>query len=238
MNEELKLTSLEPIERDALYLKIADAIYSYVRLNKLQQGDKLPSERKLAESLQISRNSLREALRLLEARGILYAQVGKGVFVDDIYGQKGKFVAQISGYTLDEMRELQILLDHKAVANAIEKGGVAEKERLVSIAQNMQLNATKGIYSHTLDFDFHHLLYKMNDNKAIHQLLDRIRDERYICREDMAKENTDIWLQTVPQHLSLSLAIQANDIKSAIAEMDKILNYGFKLLGVENKNQV
>lgn len=234
MEEKHKLSDLEPVERDSLYLKIADAIYSYIRVRKLTQGDKLPSERKLAESLQISRNSLREALRLLEARGILYAKVGKGVFVNDIYGQKGKFVASISGYTLSEMRELQSLLDHKAVINAIHRGSKDEKEKLVSIASDMQKNALRGIYSHTLDFDFHHLMYKMNGNKAIHQLIDQMRDERYICREDMAAENTEIWLNTVPQHLSLALAIQHNDEDKAIEEIDKILNYGFELIGLSS----
>lgn len=230
MVQNLQVETIQPIERDSLYLKIADAIYSYIRVNKLSQGDRLPSERKLAESLQTSRNSLREALRLLEARGILYAKVGKGVFVDDIYGQTSKFVAHISGYTFEDMRELQILLDHKAVANAIERGNEDDKIKLVSIAHEMLKNAEKGIYIHTHDFDFHRLLYKMNGNKAIHQLIDRIRDERYICRENMAAENTDIWLQTVPQHLNLALAIKENNIKKAICEIDKILNYGFELI--------
>ena len=60
---------LKPVEKDSLYLKISDAVYSYIKMNNLQPDDKLPSERDMAAMLQTSRNSGREGLRILEDRG-------------------------------------------------------------------------------------------------------------------------------------------------------------------------
>lgn len=68
--------SMKPIEKKSLYLKISDAIYRYIQMNNLQPGDKLPSERDMSAMLQTSRNSVREALRILEDRGLIYVKQG------------------------------------------------------------------------------------------------------------------------------------------------------------------
>lgn len=73
---------LKPVEKDSLYLKISDSIYNYIRMNNLQPGDKLPSERDMAAMLKTSRNSVREALRILEDRGSIYVKTGSGVFIN------------------------------------------------------------------------------------------------------------------------------------------------------------
>ncbi len=71
---------LKPVEKDSLYLKISDAVYSYIKMNNLQPDDKLPSERDMAAMLQTSRNSVREGLRILEDRGLIYVKTGKRSF--------------------------------------------------------------------------------------------------------------------------------------------------------------
>ncbi len=221
---------LEPIEKDSLYLKIADSIYGYIKKNELNPGDKLPSERSMAESLKISRNSLREALRLLEARGILHVKTGKGVYLNSLYGEESTLVARIDGCTLEELQELQKTLDHQAVRNAITRGSQSEKAKLIQIGKEMVDMYNSNIYSHTLDFSFHDKLYKMNHNSAIHQLISQIRDERFVYREDREGENTSVWLVTVPQHLALAEAIKEGTIKKALKMMDEILQYGFELM--------
>ena len=61
----------------------------------LRDGDRLPGERDLAQSLDVSRPILREALKELEARGLLVSHHGGGTFVADIIGQV--FSKPISG---------------------------------------------------------------------------------------------------------------------------------------------
>jgi GntR family transcriptional repressor for pyruvate dehydrogenase complex len=60
--------------------KIEDAILQ----NKLVQGAKLPSERELCESFAVSRTALREALRRLNARGLIAVRKGSGMVVTEI----------------------------------------------------------------------------------------------------------------------------------------------------------
>ncbi len=73
---------MRPVSRELLYIKIVDAIHSYIRANDLQPGDRLPSERDMAEVFQTSRNSLREAIRVLENRGMIEVRTGLGTFLN------------------------------------------------------------------------------------------------------------------------------------------------------------
>lgn len=61
--------------------RIAQQVLEYVELNKLIPGDRLPPERDLARNLQVSRPSMREALRILQAQGRVEIRHGQGTFV-------------------------------------------------------------------------------------------------------------------------------------------------------------
>lgn len=58
-----------------------ERIVSYIKENLVQPGEPLPAERKLAEIFQASRNSVREALRLLQSQGIVEVRKGSGCYV-------------------------------------------------------------------------------------------------------------------------------------------------------------
>lgn len=218
---------LKPVEKDSLYLKISDAIYSYIKLNNLQPEDKLPSERDMAAMLQTSRNSVREALRILEDRGLIYVKTGSGVFVKDPYGEHSSISIRLTECTVQELQELQTILDHQAVLNAISRGTLEEKDRLLSIAQELMEKYSRNIYSHTLDYSFHTELYEMGRNKSIHQMIQGIRDTRFIQREHVDGENDSVWLDTIPQHLQLAQAIAQSNTAAALSAMNEILEHGF-----------
>ncbi len=67
--------------QEPLFLRVAEQIERFVAGNGLAPGDRLPGERELCELLGVSRASVREALRSLEARGLVRVRHGKGVFV-------------------------------------------------------------------------------------------------------------------------------------------------------------
>ena len=158
--------SMKPIEKKSLYLKISDSIYRYIQMNNLQPGDKLPSERDMSSMLQTSRNSVREALRILEDRGLIYVKTGSGVFINNPYGENNSLTIQLTNCTLTEMEELQNALDHEAVKNAMERGTIQEKDQLLATATEMVRLASDNLYSHVLDRSFHDSLYKIEIGRA------------------------------------------------------------------------
>lgn len=221
---------LKPIEKKSLHLKISDAIYNYIRKNKLGPGDKLPSERDMASMLQTSRHTVREALRILEDRGVIYVKTGSGAFVKDQYGDESVLSLRLTGCSINEIQELQSTLEHQVVLNAMYKASVVEQQELISIATEMVELAKDDIYSHTLDHSFHSKLYECGYNKAIKQLLNQVRDNRFIQRESANGGNDTIWLATIKEHLDLATAIYKKDKDLAFKAIDIINDFGFNLL--------
>ena len=132
----------------------------------------------MSAMLQTSRNSVREALRILEDRGLIYVKTGSGVFINNPYGENNSFTFQLTNCSLEEMEELQSALDHKAVENAMERGTFQEKDQLVATAAEMVKLAGDNLYSHVLDRSFHDSLYKIGRNNAIEQMINKIRSYR------------------------------------------------------------
>jgi DNA-binding FadR family transcriptional regulator len=72
---------MEPVTREYLFDKVADSIIDLVVSENLQAGDKIPTEMELSRVLQVSRTSIREAIRGLVATGVLEQQQGIGTRV-------------------------------------------------------------------------------------------------------------------------------------------------------------
>src|ERR1700685_3593701 len=73
----------EVIRRNKVYEEVAQQIERLI-LKKLRPGDKLPSERELAELLKVSRSSIRDAIRGLELMGMVEPRQGAGTIVREI----------------------------------------------------------------------------------------------------------------------------------------------------------
>lgn len=86
------MPAIRPVQRTQLTSQVIERVRSYIEDNNLNAGDKLPGERDLAKALGVSRNVTREALRALQATGILDIQPGNGAFVADFN------YAEISGH--------------------------------------------------------------------------------------------------------------------------------------------
>ncbi|MFD2924883.1 FadR/GntR family transcriptional regulator [Halobacillus naozhouensis] len=66
-----------------MFEEVIRQIISYIQENELRKGDKLPTERKLSELLEVSRSSVREGLRILELLKYLESRQGGGTFVSE-----------------------------------------------------------------------------------------------------------------------------------------------------------
>lgn len=64
-----------------LYIKVKDKLEKMIKEGKFKEGDKLPSEPALAKQFQVSRSTLREAIKLLQRQDILISKNGDGTYV-------------------------------------------------------------------------------------------------------------------------------------------------------------
>ena len=94
---------LKPIRRVRLYENAADQIQTLILRKKYAPGDRLPSERSLAQQFHISRHSLREALRILDVMGLIEIKVGDGIYVKEV-----NFLPYIESLNISLKTRLQI----------------------------------------------------------------------------------------------------------------------------------
>jgi GntR family transcriptional repressor for pyruvate dehydrogenase complex len=78
------LGDLEPVKKTKVYAEIAAQIQRLIQEGRLRPGDRLPPERELAEVFGVSRASVRDAIRILEAHGLVEPRHGEGTVVREI----------------------------------------------------------------------------------------------------------------------------------------------------------
>lgn len=81
----LDTSAISPVKRSRISQQIVVQLCEMIRTRQVHPGDRLPPERELVERFQVSRTSLREALRALEIAGILDARQGGGTFVREAF---------------------------------------------------------------------------------------------------------------------------------------------------------
>ncbi|HEY6479126.1 MAG TPA: FadR/GntR family transcriptional regulator [Streptosporangiaceae bacterium] len=84
--------SLRAPDRSRLYEQLAARLIDFVEVTGLGIGDRLPSERDLAEALQVSRASVRQATVALEVRGTLEVRHGDGIYLRSLPNDSGRLM--------------------------------------------------------------------------------------------------------------------------------------------------
>lgn len=90
---------------------IVEQIHNLIESENIQVGEKLPSERYLKDQLNVSRQSVREALRALELLGIIYVRRGEGTFLADI--DSHQLFQLIGKYLIRTKRQQEEILEIK-----------------------------------------------------------------------------------------------------------------------------
>src|SRR5690606_30927252 len=140
------MSTFQAVAVTRLYRMIADQIASRIRAGDFAAGSRLPAERDLAEQLQVSRSSIREALIALEIEGYVEVRVGTGVFVlsppED--GKSGSQSAEAPAAEPTDigpfdLLETRLLLEPECVALAAQRGSPAQIAAIQAAHQGMSL---------------------------------------------------------------------------------------------------
>ena len=158
------------IRKKSVVDQIMDRLLSDITRGRYKPGTKLPNEYELISEMQVSRNSLREAVKILTAMGIVEIRRGDGTYVCSQVNPSAfdnVVYSIVSGQsTSGEMLELRQILDDATVRLAIEKITPEELERLEKNVQEMK-NAIRSNDSETAqecDFRFHMMLIESCKN--------------------------------------------------------------------------
>ena len=127
------------------YEKVIDYIESNILDGHFEVGDKLPSERELSQMLSVSRNSVREGIRILEVIGVISSQHGIGNYIADHFDktlvQVMTMMYALEKMTYNEIREFRYAVEFQAVVLAMDnitKDQIEKLQKNLDILENSQ----------------------------------------------------------------------------------------------------
>ena len=171
---------LQPIKSTKIYLNIVEQIKKMIVDGKLKAGDRLPSERELADSLTVSRTSVREALRILESMGLVECRSGDGNFVREItLDSLTKSIAWkiplIKGAVL-ELYEARKIIEPGIVRLAAERATEEDILSMESIIEKQKSLVEEGESICNVDDEFHRSIAEASGNKMIVKIINILID--------------------------------------------------------------
>lgn len=160
-----------PIARVRLHDEIAEKIRALIAQGRLRTGDRLPSERDLAQSFGVSRPAVREAVRTLEATGMVRVEHGVGVTVAEWAAEEAQGLTMQSlvkeSHTVQTVLEARKLIEPRMARMAAERATESDITRLERVHKVLIDDIAGGGSAADQDFQFHLLIAQATKNDVI-----------------------------------------------------------------------
>jgi DNA-binding FadR family transcriptional regulator len=213
---------LEAVEARRLYRQVADQLRALIDGGEYPVGSRLPTERDLAEQLEVSRPTVREALIALEVEGRVRIRVGSGIYVTEP-------AALASPLPVSAIIEgpFEVLRAREFIEGAIaeQAARVATPQDIERIDASLAAMATvqhPGEASMIHDRAFHIAVAGSLDNAVLVRVVGELFDQRlnpYFAKLAHYFENPDSWSAALVEHQAIRDAIVARDPDAARVAM-------------------
>jgi len=213
----MSLEKLGELDRSNLAIEVANILRESITKGDFPPGMHLV-EIPMAQKLGISRGPLREALRILEAEGMIESFPGRG-----------SFVAQITERNIREVYSLRYILETEAVKLAIKNGTQEDIKKLDEILKAMFAAAKNEDTNEVtlLDFQFHTQIWTMADHTLLKEILEGFNTQikRYVAVQTILYEDLT---EGISDHKNILEALRNHDEKTAIELINKHLEIASK----------
>lgn len=228
---------MSPLKRQPLYVQAIGSIGDFLRENSYREGDKLPTEAELADMLGVGRNTIREALKTLQALGIIQPARNKGtVYIGFSLRNINTFLPYISIFdtmSIHEVIETRLWLEPSLADIVIQKAdhAILEKIRAVIEADRKSIGSFTSEVEY--DYEFHRLYASIPGNSIIAEMSSvitsyfitfyndiipkivysekehlRCIDQHEKILQSILSRDSDALKETLIEHLSKSLEIE------------------------------
>ncbi|MFD0713544.1 FadR/GntR family transcriptional regulator [Paenibacillus sp. GCM10027626] len=231
---------MKPLKRMSLKDVVIQKLQQYMTEHQLQPGDRFLNEKEMIQLTGVSRTVVREAIKALEAVGVLHVKPGDGIFVSEASVEH--LVNQFSlrwlrdPSRMEELLETRTMLELAALEIII---GNADSAKLAAGIQQLEANMAQmraaierkqSIIG--LDVEFHRLLFKLTGNQTFYELsevivqfFDEVRKSRLSAPEGYGG--------TVNDHAEIVRCLQERQLDKAkeamirhISPLQKIIEQG------------
>lgn len=224
-----------PIDHESVVDVVVGKVETMIVDGILKDGIRLPSERDMAEAFGISRPKLREALQMLEDRGLVHVRHGDGTYIAELTG-RAMSPAMLALYArhgeafydyLEYRREQEAF----ATRLAAQRATAADKERLAAIRDELEAAwvAQDSAMEIEGDFRLHSAVVDASHNTTLIHMMASVYDltrRGIFYNHDLLRSIDDSGRKLLDQHIEIIEAVLASDParaeKAAVDHMDYV----------------
>lgn len=214
-----------PVSVERVSQVIVDQIKSLLREGKLANGDRLPSERDLCQRFGVSRVTVREALRVLEANGLIEIRVGArgGAFVSSPTKERlGEGLADLmtlAPLTPADVTEARSVIEVGILPLVVERATEQDIARLRRLVEEGQEALDRDTYTMSLSATFHVAIAACAHNPAIETLVHSFHGPMLLSLRQAQTVAPAMGRRGTEEHAALVDAIEQRDVEAAVAVM-------------------
>ena len=223
-------------------VQVAEAIKNWVVEQNLQSGDRLPGEAEMIKRFAMSKGTIREAMRILEAQGLIKTRTGPGggSFVHEVSRQRAK--ALLGNYfyfknlTIGDIYQLRLTLEPElaaSLAGKLPEAVLQQLEENISEYSEPSITLEEERQQHVAFLRFHAILADQAENPLLGFVIDfmvNLLTDLTVYRRLYSPPNIELWKQGRDHQQRLVKALRDGDSDGARSIMSDHMNTAWKLM--------
>jgi DNA-binding FadR family transcriptional regulator len=199
-----------------LYQQVAAAVADAIQRGDFAPGQRIPSERELADEYKVSRPTIREAMIALEVTGLVRSRHGSGIFVADNPPLETTMIGlDIGAFELTEARRL-----FEAEAAALAAVSITDEEiaTLETLIGEMERENQEHVSGEHADREFHLTIARATRNSAVVDVVESLWDARSrspLCQHMLERARSVGVVPRIDEHQTILAALRDRNPKAA-----------------------
>jgi GntR family transcriptional repressor for pyruvate dehydrogenase complex len=227
---------LPAIKRQNIYEQVVEYLKGYIIENDLQPGDRLPTEAELAARFRVSRQSVREAVKVLESMGLVETRPRDGSRLKEVSTSSLTdhlhFMFAREGATFAEMAVTRGVIECAFLPAIVQSMDESDVERMEAAIAQMRASVGNRESFIRADMQFHQALVAATKNRVMASFGAMLRDFFAKMRNEV-DPTPEQQLVSIREHEQIVLALRKRDAKAA----DKIMRQHFRGYGLPDSVQ-
>lgn len=194
----------DPITSVALYQQVAIRLRKRIYRRELTPGERI-DEKRLCDEFGISRTPLREALKVLDADGLV-----------NLMPRRGCFVAELSREQLSELFPVMAVLEGLIAREAVDHASDDDYRELVAMHEELERTAAAGDVDryYEANFAFHQRVQDLSRNRYLQRVARDLRKLLYLARHAQLRKPGRLQ-ESLQEHRTIMAAFRTHDANSA-----------------------
>lgn len=216
---------MREIQRISITDAVVDSIKEMIESEEYKVGEKLPAEAKMCEMLGVSRTSVREAIRVLQALGYVESRPGKGAFVAANHKEEIVPWYDVENPQFTDFMEVRMAIETLAVRIAVERATEKDVSKLEEIHRSfLEANEKKDmIRMIMLDELFHTTIVGITKNQLLININAQLLEAFRVYRTE-SFTNKSVYRNAIEPHEQILTCFKNHNSSMAVKKMREHLN--------------